>query len=224
MDSEKFLRHLRRGTTRIVLLAATVGTVWAQSPADEQAAQGIAALDGFLQDVHSLTATFEQELWSADGTWLETAVGTLSLKRPNRFYLDYQTPIVQSLVTNGEELWIYDVELAQATVTPLDQDVSASPAMLLSGNQAARDSFDVIEDFVLDGADWVRLSPKRSGTDFRSVLIGFREGLPWHLEFVNGLDQTTRMEFSDVVVNTDLDDSLFEFQVPPGVDVFGDDG
>ena len=196
----------------------------AQDSAQEQSSTGIAALESFVDQVDSLTADFQQELWSADRQLLETAFGTLSLQRPNRFLWSYRTPIEQLVVADGEHLWMYDVELEQATVTPLTDDAAtASPAMLLSGDRAVRDSFDIRDDFVLDGRDWVRLTPKSSNTDFRSVLIGFSGGLPVQLELVDGLDRTTSIQFSEIEVNERLDDSIFEFQPPAGVDVIGDE-
>jgi outer membrane lipoprotein carrier protein len=183
-------------------------------------ANGESALDSFLEDVSSLTADFRQELWTADQRLLETASGTLSLKRPNRFLWHYVEPIEQSVVADGKELWIYDVELAQVTVTPLDSSAS-SPAMLLSGDRAVRDGFDVVRSFSVDGLEWVELKPKLDGTDFTSVRIGFKDSAPERVELVDGLDQVTRIELSGVVVNPDLGDAVFDFEPPPGVDVIG---
>ncbi|WP_428101946.1 outer membrane lipoprotein chaperone LolA [Candidatus Rariloculus sp.] len=187
-------------------------------------APGTAALELFLDEVQTFTAEFEQELRSSDQRVLETAAGTLSLKRPNRFLWSYEAPIEQLVIADGEQLWMYDVDLAQVTVTPLEPGDAASPAMLLSGEQNVRDSFDIVDDFALDGQDWVRLSPKPGGADFRSVLIGFRDGLPAELELVDGLDQTTSIVFSEIAVNTGLSDSVFEFEPPAGVDVIGGEG
>ena len=55
---------------------------------------------------------------------------------------------------------MYDVELAQVTVAPLDESVGSSPAMLLSGDRRVRDGFDVVQHYSLDGLDWVKLAPK----------------------------------------------------------------
>jgi outer membrane lipoprotein carrier protein len=96
--------------------------------------------------------------------------------------------------------------------------------MLLGGDRKVRDSFDVVQTFALDGRDWVRLAPKGGGTDFVSIAIAFRDGRPEELEFVDGLDQTTRIEFSSLEINPSLDAATFEFDPPAGVDVFGDEG
>ena len=168
-----------------------------------------------------MTAEFRQELWTADQRLLETATGTLSLKRPNRFLWSYAEPIEQLVVADGMQLWIYDVELAQATVAPLDESAASSPAMLLSGDRTVGEGFDVVRNVTLDGLEWIELTPKLDGTDFASVSIGFKDQVPQRLDFVDGLNQVTRIELSNVVVNPDLPDAAFDFEPPAGVDVIG---
>ena len=225
MDSGRFSLRRRPGTIdrglALPLLILLAGHAWAQSATAE--ADGEQALDSFLNDVRSLTADFRQELWTADQRLLETATGTLSLKRPNRFLWHYVEPIEQSVVADGKDLWMYDVELAQVTVAPLEDSSTSSPAMLLSGDRAVRDGFDVVRSFAVDGLQWVELKPKLGGTDFTSVRIGFNDNTPERLELVDGLNQVTRIEFSSVVVNPDLTDAAFDFEPPPGVDVIGGD-
>lgn len=208
----------------LALFIPFAASVSAQQAAASSGSPGTAALEHFLSDVETLEADFRQELWSADNKLLENASGTFALHRPNQFLWDYRQPDEQRIVADGKRLWMYDVGLAQATVSPLDETAAGSPAMLLSGDQAVRDSFDVEDSYESDGLSWVKLRPKLSGTDFSSVLIGFADGVPQRLELVDGLDQTTRIEFSNVVVNHKLDEDLFRFKVPRGVDVIGGDG
>ena len=119
---------------------------------------------------------------------------------------------------------MYDVDLAQVTVSPLDDTVGSSPAMLLSGDRDVREEFDVVETFMRDGLEWVKLVPKTGAADFRSVTIGFEGTAPRRLELVDGLNQVTRIALANVVVNPELADSVFEFTPPAGVDVIGEKG
>jgi chaperone LolA len=195
---------------------------WPQTVDSPDGPTGEEHLQNFLDDVQTLQAEFYQELWSADEELVEIATGSLSLQRPNHFLWSYQSPIEQLILADGESLWIYDVELAQATVTPLSDIIEATPAMLLSGDQAVRDGFEALESFAADGLSWVRLAPRIPGSDFRSVLIGFRDAELARLELIDGLDQTTRINFSEVFINQDLEVDLFSFDPPAGVDVIGE--
>ena len=186
--------------------------------------RGVATLQAFLSGVRSLTADFKQELYGPDEHLLETQSGNLSLQRPNRFRWSYAKPTELLVVADGKKLWMYDVELAQVTVSPLDDTVGSSPAMLLSGDRDVRDEFDVVETFARDGLEWVKLAPKTGAADFRSVTIGFEGTAPRRLELVDGLNQITRISLANVAVNPELAGSVFEFTPPPGVDVIGGKG
>ncbi|MBN1239335.1 MAG: outer membrane lipoprotein chaperone LolA, partial [Gammaproteobacteria bacterium] len=134
-------------------------------PSDTAEPDGAAALDRFLDEVETLEARFEQKLWSADERVLQSASGTLTLRRPNEFRWSYEEPYEQLVVADAKNIWIYDVELEQVTVTPMDDAAASTPAMLLSGDSAVREGFTVSETFERDGLDWVRLSPQLKGTD-----------------------------------------------------------
>jgi outer membrane lipoprotein carrier protein len=226
--SGKCWHHLRRrnelfgSAVALLLVAAWSGeTAQADPTSDDTLASEAPVLDAFLREVSTLRAQFHQELWSADKL-IENAEGEVALKRPNRFLWKYRAPIEQLIVADGTRLWMYDVELAQVTVAPLDAPTASSPAMLLSGDQAVRERFRVVETFVLDELSWVRLEPKLPDTDFRSILLAFKDATPVRLEMVDGLNQTTRIDFSQVEINPELADAVFDFSPPDGVDVLGE--
>jgi outer membrane lipoprotein carrier protein len=225
MDPEKFLHHPLRATisshrVALILFATLVasGSSWAQdvSPSGEE------QLQAFLSEAETVQANFYQELWDTNNELIEVAVGSLLLRRPNQFIWHYLEPIEQSILADGENLWIYDVELAQATVTPLTDSLQATPAMLLSGDQDLSKSFDVVESFTAEGFDWITLAPKTSGSDFRSLSVGFSDNVLGRLELLDGLDQVTKIHFTDVVVNQPLDSRLFILDLPDDVDLIGE--
>ena len=227
MDSGKCSRrrlHLTLSRPGLLLIALLpLGQPGAQTAPSAEATTSAGALEDFVTEVRSLSAHFDQELWGEGGELLETAAGEFSLKRPNRFLWHYETEPEQYIVADGTDLWMYDVELAQVTRAPLDELAAASPAMLLSGDTGVGDSFEIDRTYELDGVQWVRLLPKGGTGDFSSVLLGFEGGVPIAIEIVDGLDQTTRIEFSDVLVDPELDDRDFVFEAPAGVSVIGAD-
>lgn len=207
--------------TGLLLASALVA---AQSPQSTPPLDGVDQLRRFLDDTRTLQATFYQELLGADGEVIELASGALSIKRPGRFSWRYAEPVEQLVVADGTNLWIYDVELEQATVTLLEDVTAASPAMLLSGESVLDEEFDVIESFDADDLRWVRLAPKGEAGDFREVVIGFSDESLSQLWLLDSLDQRTTIELVDLEVNLDLEDVVFDFQPPSGVDVIGDAG
>jgi outer membrane lipoprotein carrier protein len=181
-------------------------------------------LDHFLSEVHSFDARFEQEVWSADQRLVEASSGSVAVKRPNRFRWSYEEPLETLIVTDGATLWMYDVEIAQVTQSELSASVTSSPAMLLSGDSAVRESFDVVASSEHEGISWITLRPKFADSEFSVVRLGFADSELARMELVDGLEQTTAIVFSDVEINPDLDDELFHFVAPRGVTVLGGAG
>src|SRR5579871_5971651 len=89
---------------------------------------GIARMHSFLKDVHSLKADFTQVVLDGNSRQVKQTNGTLLIKRPSRFRWDYAKPNAQVVVADGKRLWLYDVDLQQVTVKPLNDTLAASPA------------------------------------------------------------------------------------------------
>jgi len=190
-------------------------------------ADGKQRAEQFLQGLEGLQAQFTQRLSDRSGQVTDESSGTLAIKRPNRFRWDYREPHEQLIVADGTRVWVYDGDLEQVTVRKLDVALSSTPAMLLSGEGALTDNFNIADASDRDGVLWVRMEPKRNDTDFRAVRLGFAGNKAQELKFMelsDKLGQTTLLEFSKFERNPRLDASRFVFKVPAGADVIGDAG
>lgn len=192
--------------------------------ANEEKAVAPGLLRAFLAETVTLEARFSQVLLEADSERAQVSEGSFYLHRPQRFRWDYASPAPQLVVADGEHLWLYDPDLEQATVRRLDDGLSSTPAMLLSGDGTLEDSFRLGAAYREDGLDWVELAPVSEAADFAGVRVGFKQGLLASMELMDALGQTTVIRFSDVRVNPPLDAQLFQFNPPDGVDVIRDEG
>ena len=183
---------------------------------------GSEPFDRFLDETRTLRAEFSQELLDGDGNLVETASGSFSLKRPDRFLWSYSEPFEQQVVADAENLWIHDVELEQVTVSPLEGAIASSPAMLLSGDGQVRDGFEIVETSSDGAINWISLAPTEPGVDFRSVQVGFDAGELFALVLVDALGQVTSIQFRNMAVNLDIEDEFFRFEPPAGADVIGE--
>jgi outer membrane lipoprotein-sorting protein len=95
-----------------------------------------------------------------DGQVVERASGTLSLSRPDRFRWDYRQPYLQTIVADGERLWLYDSDLEQVTVRALEAGLGSTPAMLLSGSGQVGDAFTALALEREGEWTWARLRPE----------------------------------------------------------------
>ena len=189
--------------------------------AETVADDGETLVNGFVNDVVSFAADFEQSLIDPDGRLLETTSGTLEIQRPGRFRWVYEEPYEQWLVADGTNIWSYDVDLEQVTVKPQADALANTPALLLGGSGQAMDQFEYGGSFEERGLTWVRLLPVDTDSGFRRVELGFEGGRLSRMVFLDNLEQTTVVVLTNVVVNEPIDADRFEFAVPDDVDVVG---
>jgi outer membrane lipoprotein carrier protein len=204
----------------LIFLAATADA--ASAAAAQTAQAGKQRVESFLQGLDGLQAQFTQVLTDRNGQSLDEATGTLAISRPDRFRWDYREPYSQAIVCDGARIWIYDSDLEQVTVRKLDETLSATPAMLLSGRSSLSDNFNVTQVEQQGQVVWVRMEPRRDDTDFKWVRLGFEGTVLKSMQLADKLGQTTSLEFTRVERNPPLDPSRFTFTVPPGADVIGD--
>lgn len=176
----------------------------------------------FLQSVVTFNAQFEQLVLTPRGEVIETAKGQFILERPGKFRWDYHTPYAQEIVADGHKIWFYDVDLEQVTVKSQQEALTDTPATLLSGEMLPEEKYQVMDLTSDDGFAWVELIPKDEESTFQSVRFAFdKQGLK-QMVMLDSFDQYTRLVFSEVSENMELDEKTFVFVPPAGVDVVGD--
>jgi outer membrane lipoprotein carrier protein len=200
-----------------LFFAFLIGTAFAAS-SDE----GTQRVERFIANLQTLQADFKQTLTDSKGQVTDRSSGTLAIQRPNRFRWDYKEPHEQLIVADGQQIWLYDADLEQVTVRRLDTSLSATPAMLLSGEGKLADNFKVTETSRDANAEWVMMEPKRSDTDFKWVRLGFGGDTLKFMQLADKLGQITTLEFTSIQKNATLDASRFKFTPPAGADVIGE--
>ena len=123
------------------------------------------------------------------------------------------------ILADGKTFWIYDEELEQVTVKPLDRAIARTPAMALGSDEPVETNYTVTDLGQRDGLDWLRLIPKARDTDYEQVRLGFADDELRAMELTDGFGQTTRLNFRNIDSNPHIDPARFRFDPPPGVDV-----
>lgn len=205
----------------IILVAACAGSVWAG---------GLESLEVFVSTVKTGRAEFTQVVSSppkeGQSPRVKTSSGTFEFSRPNRFKFIYLKPFAQSIVADGQTLWLFDVDLNQATARKQSQVLGSTPAALIA---AAPDLKALQADFTLtdapdkDGLQWVAATPKSKEGQLDSVRVGFRAtGKTAELaalEILDSFGQRSLLTFNKVEVNPALAPDSFQFKPPAGTDV-----
>ena len=176
-------------------------------------------LERFLADTSTLRAQFEQKVFDEQLREMSASTGTVVVSRPGRFRWDYRGDSLQTIVADGKKIWIYDPELEQVTVRPLDVALGNTPALLLTSVRPLDETFAVREYGGHGDKDWVELKPLQDDATFVSVRVGLSGGDIQVMEMVDNFGQLTELKFSAMERNPTLGDSLFQFSPPSGVDI-----
>ncbi len=202
-------------------------SVLAQTPN----ADALNSLSLFLKQTQSGRAQFTQVVTSpakADqAPRRKTSSGTFEFHRPQQFRFAYQKPFVQTMVSDGQSLWLYDADLNQVTVRKQSQALGQTPAAFIASTgdlKVLQAEFNLLSEPDIEGLQWVKATPKQSEGAVQTIRVGLKvhgqaiPALPV-LEIVDGLGQTSRLSFQNFEVNVKLAPETFQFKAPPGAQV-----
>lgn len=191
-------------------------------PVQADQTASVQRLTGLLQKAETLTGRFSQLSLDGTGTQLQETSGELALKRPGQFRWHTDEPMEQLLVSDGKKVWLYDPDLEQATIQTLDQRLTHTPALLLSGDVSSiSENFEVSHKEAGEVIDFT-LRPKAKDTLFDNLRLSFRSGVINDMQMIDGVGQRTNILFHGVRVNEPLAAGLFSFEIPEGTDVISE--
>jgi len=182
-------------------------------------AAGVDTLKSYLRDTTSGSANFTQVVFDRSMRKLQETSGSMQFQRPGRIRWAYSKPYEQTIVGDGNKLWIYDKDLNQVTVKPMGQALGGSPAALLAGSNDIEKDFRLSAAGVQDGLEWVEATPRNAESAFQKVRLGFGKSGLESMELTDSFGQTTIVRFSDIVRNPAHAPGLFNFTPPKGADV-----
>ena len=204
---------------RVAVLLGLVLILLQPNPAAAQDG-AVERLHRFLAETRTLSADFRQRLLDEEGRLVEEAAGKVSLARPGRFRWAYEEPHSQQIVGDGKQVWIYDPDLDQVTVSELDSSLGAMPAMLLYSDRPIEDSFEVRALGAQGNLTWFELLPRAEESGFTALRIGLDPDGLKVMELDDHFDQLIRIDFDALKTNVSFPEGHFLFVPPEGADVF----
>lgn len=185
-----------------------------------QAGQGLDSLKHFLDGLQGLQAGFTQSVLDTEQNLAGSYAGMLYLQRPGRFRWDYLSPYKQSIIADGDDVWVVDEDLEQITKQSEENALRGTPALLLIYDQPIDTHFEAVEIGKHQGMDWVELIPKDPEGKFERIQMAFADGQLDRMEMRDRYGQISRFRFHDLQRNPKLDPGLFVYEVPEGSDLF----
>ena len=199
------------------LIALAVCPAWAD---------GLKSLEKFVSTVQSGRAEFTQTVTSpakeGQAPRVRTSSGSFEFARPNRFKFVYRKPFEQTIVGDGQTLWLFDADLNQVTARKQAEVLGSTPAALIASApdlQALQQHFSLQAAPDRDGLQWVQAMPKQRDGALQSIRLGFADGALKVLEMTDNFAQRSVLNFKAMDLNPKLAADAFVFTPPKGADI-----
>ena len=180
------------------------------------------SLQEYLGHVKALSAKFEQYVYNKATQEPNLSSGTIVVKSPNKFRLEYNKPYKQLYIADGNKLWSYDEDLEQVTVKEQKNLLSNSPAIVLSNPSNLESAYIVKAQGAKHNVDWFYLTPRDPDSGFDHIRLGFAGNNLFVMELYDSFGQRTQLKFRELFYNPSINAQQFSFTPPKGVDVIGD--
>ncbi len=192
------------------------------SAADEPLIDTIIAGVEARYNVVGFTADFDQESILKAMAVTDTASGRVMVRQPGKMRWEYHVPDPQTIITDGDDLWVYRPEENQVLV-------GKAPALFgegkgagfLSNIKMVRQSFQVTLEPEPNPTHYrLKLVPNRSSVDLMAVLLDIDRQVfdLVAITTINVYGDETRIELKHVRFDPPPAEALFRFEVPEGAD------
>lgn len=178
-----------------------------------------------LQDRYDSTKTlradFRQRVESPTLAEALESHGRVAFEKPNHMRWDYEPPDRQTIVGDGENLWIYQPDQQQVIKAPLAEAFQATtPVTFLAGLGRVDRDFDASLERE-EGTRWIlKLVPKKdTGIGELHLSVRKADASVEEARITDPLGTTTKITFTDEKRNVAIEPDTFRFTPPAGVDV-----
>ncbi len=201
----------------VCIWMAVSTTAFALSP-DET----VSAVQKRYDATTSLKANFIQKSYLKVMGQSQVAKGSVIIKKPGRMKWDYSAPDPQLLISDEDYLWLYLPDDKQATRMKIESVYSSNtPALFLAGKGKLTQTFNVGQVLEQETSYKITLFPKEAEQNIdHLVIVADKKNFQILGSSVyDKLGNHTEMRFTDIQTNPTLNDSLFLFKAPTGVEI-----
>lgn len=184
----------------------------------------IDGIQGFYRNAKDLKANFKQTYTYIQMGRKQNKSGRVFFKKPGKMRWDYAEPEPQVFVADGETLWVYQPNEAQAFKQPLKSAQLPVALTFMGGEGELRDEFEaslVASTDETPDTHQVRLIPKESEVNYKAVILTVRKSdfSVVSSTVVDPVGNLNQLVFADVKTNSDIPDRAFDFDPPQGVEI-----
>src|SRR5437773_5693313 len=211
---------MRYAVALLTLLVLVVSAAAQTTVTLDDAIRGIEGAYGKMAD---LKGDFTRTAFNKSLNQTIPAQGTVYLKKGGKLRWEYAEPTQQEIVSDGKTIWIYTPTLNQVNVGQAPEALAGPAGSFLSGLGKLREHFSVrllnpAQPKDADGNVVLDLTPKQPLPTLQRLILAFDPN-GWRLRKAVVYDQfenTVTMQFTNLAINSGLEDKLFAFVPPKG--------
>lgn len=203
-------QFLSQTVVALLVSAGAMGSAWASAQD---------ALNNFVKNRGFAEGQFSQVVISPSGAVKQRGTGEFTFSRPGKFRWEIKKPYPLLLLSNGSTVVSYDEDMGHATQKPMGNAMDSTPVALLFGSKDVDKLFNLKDEGMKDGKEWLVIKPKDKDNLFDYARIGWKDGLPVTLEIHDALGQVTQLELSNWDFSKQRPAGFFDFKAPAGVDL-----
>jgi len=217
MEIEKFLLRRQGIKTMTIFLRFAIGVIALAAfyaPLGFSEGEGVVAeVARALSQLQSVQGDFEQIIREQDGYVLDRQTGAFALQRPRK--LSWQvSELDQLLVSDGEQLYLYDELFEQVIIRDWSSDPTINPAAILL------DNINLEEWATVEASgQGIKLTPLHGSSPILEIELIMAGQFPEMLRLLDTTGQVTEIRFTNLDLDTELAADLFTFEIPSGTEV-----
>ena len=211
---KKSIHFISHSFVLIFLTLAFTSTISFAAGTDD----AVASIQKAYEGIKDMKGVFVQKNIIKDLNKTDTYKGDFFIKRPLKMKWQYKGKASQDLLINNETVIIYKKGDNQAYRSQFNKETyGQSPVVLLTGMGNIR------EEFNISGTDKIlTLKPKKPMAGIVSITLHLSDAdFPIRTFTIrDGRANVVEIELKDVKINTGIKDSLFDLNIPKGVNVY----
>lgn len=177
-------------------------------------------LEEKLKGIKSVKVSFLQKTKYPWHPKPEVSKGIFYATREGKFRIEYTHPDKVIIVSNGDEIVLYNEEEKEAIIDSTENNTSPVIESLFFFSKPLGEVFEPVGELRRENLKVVILKPKKKDESIKEVYLELDGKLdPVRVRVVDSEGTETSLEFLDVVKNYNPSKELFRVNLPPGVKV-----
>ena len=173
------------------------------------------ALTKILNNIRTLQGEFIQYEYDERGRPQRVLEGKFMMANKINLRWEVEPPYSQLIISNEENILIYDADLRQLLIRDLEKD--KLPHFFFLANNPEALKYLTISRPDLKEKTFIL------SDDNLDILVHFRRNLPAEISWINEFGHKITIQFNRLRRNRNIEANNFQFEPPPGTDIIIDD-